>query len=318
MTFHPDELPDLSGKVYLVTGGNSGIGYFTVARLAQHGAHVYMGVRSVEKGSAAVKDIKKLYPNAKISLLEINHMSLDSVVAAAKLFISKEPALHGLINNAGIMATPFEISSDGYEAQFQTNYLAHWLLTTHLLPLLLKTSKTTPAGGVRIVNLSSAGHASAPSCGINFADPALTKSDPGARYGQSKLANILHTKILSDRYGPNSPSAKAGNGEVWTTSVHPGLVETNLANNSKWPFPLGLILNVARPLGFFFDADKGSWTSVYCAASPKMPSQDCGAYFIRIAKNKGGWRSGPSKNAALATKLEEWTSKELNKNGWLP
>lgn len=277
-----------------------------------------MGVRSIEKGTAAVKDIKKLHPDAQISLLQINHMSLDSVVATAKLVISKEPALHGLINNAGIMATPFEKSSDGYEAQWQTNYLAHWVLTNHLLPLLLKTSKTTPAGGVRIVNLTSSGHWSAPSGGIDFADTALTKSEPSTRYGQSKLANVLHTRILNDRYGPGSPSAKAGNGEIWTTCVHPGLVETNLAANSSWPFPLGLVLNAARPLGFFVDADTGSWTSVYCAASPKMPSSDSGAYFVRIAKNKGGWRSGASKDAALAAKLETWTSKELNKNGWIP
>lgn len=119
-------------------------GYYTVARLAQHGAHVYLCARSPAKGNAAISGIKSLYPQVHISLLEIDHLSLSSVVSAAKIFLSKETALHGLINNAGIMATPFEMSKDEHEAQWQTNYLAHWVLTAHLIAIMLRTSKRLP------------------------------------------------------------------------------------------------------------------------------------------------------------------------------
>jgi NAD(P)-dependent dehydrogenase (short-subunit alcohol dehydrogenase family) len=113
-----------------------------------------MGARSPEKASDAITSIKTLYPNANITLLEMDHKSLSSVISAANLFLSKETSLHGLVNNAGIMATPFEMTKDGHEAQWQTNYLAHWVFTYHLLPILLSTSKTLPPGSVRIVNLT--------------------------------------------------------------------------------------------------------------------------------------------------------------------
>jgi NAD(P)-dependent dehydrogenase (short-subunit alcohol dehydrogenase family) len=121
-----------------------------------------MGARSVSKGSAAIAAIKERWPKSNVTLLEMDHMPLSSVVAAAEIFRSKEKSLHGLVNNAGIMATPFEMSKDGHEAQWQTNYLAHWVFTSHLLPLLLNTSKTLTSGSVRVVNLTSGGHFMAP------------------------------------------------------------------------------------------------------------------------------------------------------------
>ena len=244
MKFHPDSLPNLTGKVYVVTGGTSGMydtclflpsslflipsnsplnrGYNTVARLAQHGANVYLGARNLAKGTQAIKEIKTLYPQANLTLLEMDHLSLSSVVSAATLLLSRESAIHGLINNAGIMATPLEMTKDGYEAQFQTNHLAHWVLVSYLLPLMLDTSKSLPPGSVRIVNLSSVGHWSAPKGGINFSDTSLAGQANMARYGQSKLANVLHIKTLHKLYGPDSPSAKAGKGEIWAAAVHPG------------------------------------------------------------------------------------------------
>ena len=142
--------------------------------------------------------------------------------SATKLFLSKESVLHGLVNNAGIMCTPFKMTEDGFEERLQTNYIAHWTFTSQLIPLMLKTSKSLPSGSVLIVNLSSSGHYSAPKVGINFDDASLTEGDPMSRYGQSKLANILHAKTLNKLYGPGSPSHLAGNGEIWTAIVHPG------------------------------------------------------------------------------------------------
>ncbi|KAJ9606119.1 hypothetical protein H2200_009080 [Cladophialophora chaetospira] len=316
MTFHPDSLPDLTGKVYIVTGGSSGIGYHTGARIAQHGAHVYMCARSSSRGKSAVDRIKSSYSQAHVTLLEMDHTSLSSVVAAAKLFLSKETVLHGLVNNAGIMATPFEMTKDGYEAQWQTNYLAHWVFTSHLLPLMLSTSKSLPAGNVRIVNLSSSGHYSAPKGGVNFPDTSLKDASPMSRYGQSKLANILHTKTLNNQYGPNSPSVKAGKGEIWSAAVHPGLVDTNIGAQANMPLLLKIVIAPYKAMGGLLDADMGSWTSVFCAASPDMQEEHSGAYFQRIADHKG-WQSAMAKDLELAARLEEWTAAEMKKGGWV-
>ncbi|KAI1109343.1 NAD(P)-binding protein [Nemania sp. NC0429] len=319
MTFHPDTLPDLKGKVFIVTGGNSGIGYATVSRLAEHGAHVYMGSRSPAKGAAAIASIKKMHPSANIDLLQMDLMDLASVVAAATRFLTLETALHGLVNNAGIMATPFEITKDGYEAQWQTNYLAHWALTEHLLPLMLRTAKALPAGSVRIVNLTSSGHLTAPKGGINFEDPSLKESGPWPRYGQSKLANILHTKTLHKTYGPGSSSARGGNGEIWVSSVHPGLVDTSLASSldqSAWSAMT--VFSLLRKLGFFFTADKGSWTSLFLAASRDMKPEQSGGYFELFNRlGEPSWQSGPAKDPKLAERLEEWTGEVMRKEGWV-
>ncbi|KAI0867158.1 NAD(P)-binding protein [Xylaria cubensis] len=319
MAFHPDTLPDLKGKVFIVTGGNSGIGYYTVAHLAEHGAHVYMCARSINKGTEAIASIKKMHPSANIDLLQMDLMDLTSVVAAAKQFLTLETALHGLVNNAGIMATPFEMTRDGHEAQWQTNYLSHWVLTEHLLPLMLRTAKTLPPGSVRLVNLTSSGHLSAPTGGVNFKDLSLKDGGPWQRYGQSKLANILHTKILNLTYGPGSLSARNGEGEIWVSSVHPGLVETNLAT------PLGesgssivSVLSVLRTFGMMYPAEKGSWTSLFCAASQDMKAEQSGAYleiFQRFGEPR--WQSSAAKDGKLAERLEEWAREEMRKEGWV-
>ncbi|KAI8944629.1 NAD(P)-binding protein [Xylaria longipes] len=314
--FHPDTLPDLKGKVFIVTGGNSGIGYYTVAHLAEHGAHVYLCARSLEKGTAAITNIKKMHPSANIDLLQMDLMDLASVVAAAKHFLTLETALHGLVNNAGIMATPFEMTKDGHEAQWQTNYLAHWVLTEHLLPLMLRTAKMLPPGSVRIVNLTSSGHLGAPKGGINFEDLSLKDSGTWARYGQSKLANILHTKTLHKTYGPGSASARNGEGEIWVSSVHPGVVETNLATSVG--SGMNSVFSVLRMFGLFLPAEKGSWTSLFCAASRDMKAEQSGGY-LEIFKRLGepGWQSGAAKDGALAERLEEWTGEVMRKEGWV-
>ena len=287
-----------------------------MACLAQHGAHVYMCARNLSKGSAAIAKIKSTYSNARITLLEMDHTCLSTVVAAAKLFLSKETALHGLVNNAGIMATPLEMTQDGYEAQWQTNYLAHWVLTTQLLPLMLATSKLLPPGSVRVVNLSSSGHYSAPKVGIGFGDTSLKDASGMTRYGQSKLANILHSKTLNKLYGPDSPAVKDENGVIWTSTVHPGLVESNIGTAADLPLLLKKAVNLYGMLGGRFDGDKGAWTSVFCSASPDMKKEHSGAYFQRIA-DPNGWQSAMAKDGELAEKLEEWTMQEMKKGGWI-
>jgi NAD(P)-dependent dehydrogenase (short-subunit alcohol dehydrogenase family) len=246
----------------------------------------------------------------------MDHMTLSSVVEAANEVTIKEPALHGIVNNAGIMATPYKMSDDGYESQWQTNYLAHWVFTSHLLPLLLSTSKGLPAGSVRVVNLTSGGHMMAPKPGINFGDTSLKDEPSIYRYGQSKLANVLHAKTLHKKYGPGSSGDRAGNGQIWTSSVHPGIVESELDNKAmEAPWYVRLAAGAAQTLGARWPTDKGAWTPVYCVASPTFKAEHSGWYHERIAK-AGGLQSAKSKDMDLAAKLEEWTEREMKKKGF--
>ncbi|GMF80480.1 unnamed protein product [Aspergillus oryzae] len=260
-----------------------------------------------------------MHPSANINLLQMDFMDLTSVVAAAKHFLTLETALHGLVNNAGIMATPFEITKDGHEAQWQTNYLAHWVLTEHFLPLMLLTAKGLYPGSVRIVNLTSSGHLGAPKGGINFKDLSLKDSGPWARYGQSKLANILHAKALHKAYGPGSPSARNGEGEIWVSSVHPGLVETNLATSVEDSGSgMTCVFSVLRMFGLMWSADKGSWTSLFCVASQDMKAEQSGTYleiFRRFGEPR--WQSDMANDWKLVKRLEEWTREVVRKEGWV-
>lgn len=316
MTFHPDSLPDLTGRVYIVTGATSGIGYHTAARLAHHNAHVYICARTADKGSATIDAIRSTYPSANLSVLVMDHTRLSTIVAAAKDFLSLGSSLHGLVNNAGIMCTPFSITEDGYEEQWQVNYLAHWVFTSHLLPLMLDTSKKEPTiGTVRIVNLSSSGHYSAPKEGIRFNNLTLEGDSGLTRYGQSKLANILHTKTIHRLYGPECPSSKQGEGEVWTATVHPGFVRSSLGNKAEFPWYFNALVPVMRWSGAEMDADTGSWTSLHCVAGD-MGREECGGYWQRIADPKG-WQSGLAWDEKLAERLAEWTREEMMKGGWV-
>ncbi|ELR08150.1 hypothetical protein GMDG_02972 [Pseudogymnoascus destructans 20631-21] len=294
MTFHPDTLPTLKGKVFIVTSGNSGIGYYTVSHLAEHGAHVYMCARSPKKGTEAITNIKKTYPLANIDLLQID---LTRVVAAAKHFLALETSLHSLVNNAGIMATPFEMTKDGHKAKWQTIYLSHWVSTEHLLPLMLRTSKTLSPGSVRIVNLTSSGHLIAPKGGINWRT-CRSKIAAHGRATDRASSPIFCTPRRYIRRTAPAPPARKGEGEIWVSSVHPGMVETNLAT-SVWESgsSISSVISVMRMVGLIWPADKGSWTSLYCAASRNMKAEQSGTY-MEISKRFGEprWQSGASKD----------------------
>jgi NAD(P)-dependent dehydrogenase (short-subunit alcohol dehydrogenase family) len=312
--FDPASLPDLSRKVYLVTGGNAGIGFETVRFLALKNATVYIGCRAPAKGNAAIAAIKAQVPTAKLHLLILDHMDLSSVVSAAKELTTKEKQLHGLINNAGIMAVPFAKSRDGYESQWQTNYLAHALLTHHLLPLLLSTARASKPGDVRIVNVSSMGHNFAPKGGIDFADINQEKGSLWTRYGQSKLGNVLNAKELNRLYGPNG--IKKDEGEIWSMALHPGNIYTDLNKNARFAGPLsGAVAKLLNAFGAYIPADKGAYTNVYCAASEKLSSQMSGQYFVPLGKL--GKASKFANNAQLAEKLWAWTEKEFELKGLL-
>lgn len=238
-------------------------------------------------------------------------MNLSSVVSAAKEFARKETKLHCLINNAGIMAVLFEKSKDGYESQWQTNYLAHFLLAHHLLPILLATARVSKPGDVRIVNVTSGGHARfAPKVGIDFEDINQENGGPWSRYGQSKLANILHAKELNRLNGPKG--IKKSEGEVWCVALHPGVIYTDLSKNAQYAGPLSRpVAATLNLLGVFISADKGAFTTAFCAASPDMKAEMSGEYFVPLGKV-----GRPSKQAMdmdMAKKLWQWTEAEFGK-----
>jgi NAD(P)-dependent dehydrogenase (short-subunit alcohol dehydrogenase family) len=303
-TFDPDSLPDLQSKVYLVTGGNTGIGYYTCLHLAKHHGKVYLGCRNAAKGNQAITDIKAQVPNANVQLLLMDLMSMNSVIAAADEVLSKETKLHG------IMATPFEMTADGYESQIQTNYLSHWMLTYRLLSLLQKTAATSAKGDVRVVNISSMGHKQAPSEGINFKDINLKESFTFSRYAQSKLANVLHVKALNTRVGTQSQKAGA-EGEVWVASLHPGNVDTQL-NAKSWG---SAIVPLLRCVGAYIKPEHGSFTSLYAAASADFTAEDSGAYFVPIAQKSKA--SKKANDPELAEELWTWTENEMRNKGFI-
>lgn len=288
-----------------------------------------MCTRSLSKGEAAIASIEEAHSSTNINIdpLQLDLKDLTSVVRAAKHFLTLETALHGLVNNAGIMATPFEVTRDGYEAQWQTNYLSHWVFTTHLLPLLQRTaaagSTLGDSGNVRIVNLTSSGHLAAPKPGIDFEDPSLKNSGgPWSRYGQSKLANILHTRTLHTLYGPGSGSARTGGGEIWVTCVHPGVVDTNLASSvgesGTGSSAMMGVFSLLRWVGLTWSDDKGSWNSLFCVAGQEMKAEESGGYveiFGRFGEPK--CLSKAAKDAELAERLEKWTREVMQTEGFL-
>ncbi len=316
LSWSPDSLPSLEGRTYLVTGANTGIGYWTVQHLALHGATVYLTSRSHEKGTAAVASITAAvtlsHPDVRPSLhlLVMDHMSLESVVAAAKRIRLECTTLHGIVNSAGIMATPYRITEDGYEAQWQTNYLAHWLLTYHLLPLLRSTAGVSPKATVRIVNVSSMGHAATLKEGINFGDTSLKDKFTFRRYAQSKLGNVLHSSALHARH--NTSTAAEENSPILAISLHPGNIDTQL-NARSWGG--SILVPVLRRMGVYISPEQGSFNSLWAVAGKDVTAEMSGCYFVPVGEKKP-----PSKHAQdadLATRLWEWTEQAMREKGLL-
>lgn len=208
---------DLTNKIAIVTGSNSGIGYEAAKALALKNAHVIIACRNLTKGEKAASNIKEEFAGAMVSVVELDLGSLDSTREFAKKFLKEYDRLDLLINNAGVMMPPFGKTMDGFELQFGTNHLGHFALTGLLLPVLIKTP------GSRIVNVSSIAHRNGK---INFDDLNSEQSySKSSAYGQSKLANLLFTYELQRRF-------EAAKIESIATAAHPGWTSTNLQRHS--------------------------------------------------------------------------------------
>jgi len=190
------DVPDQSGRVTVVTGGNSGIGYEAAAVLAGKGAHVVIAVRNLDKGREAARRIEQTHPGADVTLAELDLSSLASVRAAADTLRATYPRIDLLVNNAGVMYPPKQTTDDGFELQFGTNHLGHFALTGLLLDHLIAVE------GSRVVTVASLAHNIAGS--IHFDDLQWDRSyNRVAAYGQSKLANLMFSYELQRRLAEN-------------------------------------------------------------------------------------------------------------------
>ena len=247
-----NQIPDLHGKVAIVTGANSGLGYFTTQELARRGAVIVMACRNQQKAKAAMILIHKEVPKARLHFIKLDLASLKSIKSFAKEFKQAFEQLDILCNNAGIMAIPYSKTADGFEMQFGTNHLGHFALTALLIDVLMKTPKS------RIVNVSSIAHHFGK---MNFEDLNSEKSyAKWAAYGQSKLANILFTLELQKRL------TEVGSKTLCIAS-HPGYASTNLQSvgpkmeNSK----IGEKFNAWANKMFAQSAEMGALPTLYAA-----------------------------------------------------
>lgn len=296
---------DLSGSVYVVTGGHSGIGLSTVEQLLKQGADVVVGARRVSEARAALGGLPA--SRGQVEVLELDLGDLASVRRFAAEVIARHPRLTALVNNAGVMNTPRGRTKDGFETQFGTNHLGHFLLTELLLPTLVASA---PA---RIVNLSSAFHdvAMGRRGRIDFDDLHFErrKYDGWEAYAQSKLANLLHARELAERLRGT---------EVTAVSVHPGWVRTRLIRHSLPTWAQNYVLRPLLRLAGMIEPFEGAQSTLHALLSPDVPRHP-GAFFSQVgayrdrASNAGGWPlPSPNPNAtdAVARRLRE-VSREL-------
>ncbi|MDM8010479.1 MAG: oxidoreductase [Parasphingorhabdus sp.] len=260
--FTDQDVPAQNGRVFLVTGANSGIGYEAAKVLAGKGARVLMGCRSKTRAAAAIAKIREEFPQADLAYIPLDLGDLESIREAAAL-VGQERRLDVLVNNAGIMMPPREVTMDGFESQFGVNHLGTFALTGLLLDKLAKGKEP------RVVITSSMAHRSGR---IDFDDINAEESySRMGRYAMSKLANLLHMYELDRRL-------RAADSPVIAVACHPGVADTELTRN----FP-GLLVSLFRPLSSLFmnSAAEGAWPTLAAAAAPGVES---GSYF------------GPSRN----------------------
>ena len=270
----------------------------TVLALAQHGPeHIYLSGRNVQRAESLIAKVQKEAPTVAMTFVECDLGSLASVKAAlTQKFTSAR--LDVLMCNAGVMAIPPGLTTDGYEVQFGINHLGHALIIKLLLPILLRTADL-PGADARIIILTSIAFRAHPKGGIIFKDLKTTQDfgffGPWIRYGQSKLANILYASELA-RLHPN----------VTSVSIHPGVVETDLVGNLSFGKKSLVYLT---NLGKLLKPAEGAYNQLWAATAPRDKIVN-GAYYEPVG-SLSSKLDKPAKSEQLARELWEWTEKAL-------
>lgn len=239
----------------VVTGGNSGLGYESVKALTARGAEVILASRSHEKGEEAREEIIRDAPQATIKVMQLDLGDLDSVRNFASDFKGHYSRLDVLLNNAGIMMTPYFTTRDGFEGQLGTNHLGHFALTGYLLDLILKTP------GSRIVNVSSGAHRNGEMDFDNLQFEHGRGYKPSKAYGRSKLANLLFTYELQRKL-------EAAKKETIAVAAHPGVAMTNLARHLESKLLFKLLLPVFK--GMAQDQAMGALPQIRASVDPHV------------------------------------------------
>lgn len=289
-----DDMPELRGRVAVVTGANSGLGLETARAIARRGAHVVLACRNPEKARVAEQEVRAAAGEGDaVETLPLDLASLDSVRAFSDAFRKRHAALHLLVNNAGVMAIPRRLTADGFEMQIGTNHLGHFALTGRLLDLLLATP------GARVVNVSSTMHRPGR---IDFDDLHGERSYGAWRaYAQSKLANLLFTFELQRRLARRGASAIAA-------ASHPGYAATHLQEvgpRESGSALMGRVVALGNRL-LAQDAAMGALPSLYAASASDVRGGD---YF-----GPSSWfemRGHPRRVGATARARDEQTAARL-------
>ena len=246
------DIPDQTGRVAVVTGANSGIGFETAKALAARNTTVVMACRNLDKAHNAARDIRQEVPDARLEILELDLADLNQVHDFADAFKEKYDRLDLLINNAGVMVPPYDQTADGFELQFGANHLGHFALTGRLLDTVLR------AEGSRVVNVSSTAHRMGK---MDFDNLQAEKGyKPWEAYGRSKLANLLFTFELQRRFN-------AVGSDTIAVAAHPGGTKTNLQGNMSAPFRS--VLNLIMQ-----EAEMGALPTLYAATAPDVTGGD--------------------------------------------
>lgn len=258
----PTRMPDLSHKVAIVTGANSGLGYHTASELARHGAHVILACRAREKTEAAMRAIHAAVPGASLEFMRLDLADLDAIAGFALDFKARHPQLDLLHNNAGVMALPLVRTRQGFEMQIGTNHLGHFALTGQLLDTL----RATP--GSRIITTSSMAHTWTRGMDpddLNWERKRYRKWDA---YGKSKLANLLFAYELRRRLNAA--------GDPLSVAAHPGYAATNLqgAGPAMARSTLGSVFMRIGNAVLAQPAEMGAFPQLYAATMPDVHSGD--------------------------------------------
>jgi len=295
-TLTEKNLPSLVDKVFIVTGGNAGIGLELVKILYSKGGTVYIASRSPTKVASAIEDIKALHPTSTgyLKPLHLDLGDLSTIPKCAETFLAQESRLDILFNNAGISRQPAgTVSAQGHEIHMATNCIGPFLLTKLLLPILLQTAKSAPKASVRVVfSSSSIIEMASPPGGLSLAEqrPGNYSKDLNRNYSASKAGDWFLASEFSKRYFRD-----AG---IVSVAHHPGTLKTKSWDNVSW-----IMKGLFKP--FFYDPNMGAYTALWCGFSVEVGVEDGERYAIPW----GRWHPDPKKEllASLKTKEEGGT-----------
>lgn len=288
--WNADLIPDLTGRVFVVTGANSGLGLATTRELARRGGHVVLAVRDERKGRAAADDVLRAHPGALLDVRRLDLADLDSVRDFAGGLRAEHPRLDVLVNNAGVMAPPRTLSAQGHELQFAANHLGHFALTGLLLDRL------AAGRDPRVVTVSSLEHRRGR---IDFDDiDGARRYSPMGAYRQAKLANAVFGRELQERL-------TAAGSPVRSLLAHPGYTATNLQKDT----PVAVVrLVFGRVLGPLLAQrpETGALSQLYAATAPDAEG---GAFYG--PDGPGELRGAPRRVALAPAAADPGTGRRL-------